>query len=116
MNVNIVGPAFSYETKNVLPKPEIIMQQPEVSNCISCHRTEKPIELEELIEPRPSLQPDIPKRRERSPLKIVTREKEIMTEPIPSEIEEIDDSIEQYELVITSSETYLLNFTYCSEA
>lgn len=116
MNVNIVGPAFSYETKNMPPRPETILQQPEVSHCISCHRAEKPIELEELIEPRPSLQPEIHMRRERSPMKIVTSEKEINTEPISTEFDEIDDSNEQYELVITSSETYLLNFVYLSEA
>lgn len=84
MNVNIIGPAFTYETKNVTQMTEVIMQQPEVSNCISCQKAEKPIELEELIEPKPSIQPEV--RRERSPLKIVTSEKEIMTEPIAREI------------------------------
>ena len=88
MNVNIIGPAFTYETKNVPQKAESILQQPELSNCISCHKAEKPIELEELIEPRSSIQAEVSVRRERSPLKIVTSEKEIMTEPIAREIQE----------------------------
>ena len=85
MNVNIVGPAFSYETKNVPAKPEPI-QLPEVNECISFQKVEKPIELEELIEPRASMEPVIPMRREKSPLKIITSEKEIMTDHFAREI------------------------------
>lgn len=110
MNVNIVGPAFSYNAKNLPTKPEPILQQPEANECISCQKVEKPIELEELVEPRPSLESAMTVRREKSPSKIVTSEKEIMTDSIAREIEEIDNSIEQYELVITSSEAYLINF------
>lgn len=102
MNVSIVGPAFSYDPKNMPARPEPILLKPEVNECVSCQKVEKSMELVELVEPTPPLESAMIVRREKSPSKIVaTSEKEIMTDSLVKEIEEIDDSFEQYELVIT---------------